>query len=204
MIHRQFSYILLILVIFIYTTPAVPALAEEPQAIVEGFQNQLIAVMKKAENMNMKGRVARLAPQVKKAFKLSETARIAVGTYWKDADDSRRRDLIRAFTRMSLSTLATHFDGYSGERFEITGEQPGPQGTRMVLTRLVLADGDTVAIDYVMVKFENTWKVIDVILDKGISELSVRRSEYSLVLRTQGIEGLIRLLDSKADELMAQ
>jgi hypothetical protein len=40
-----------------------------------------------------------------------------------------------------------------------------------------------------------------VLLDKSISELAVRRSEYNQVLRTSGTEGLTETLDEKAAEL---
>ena len=40
------------------------------------------------------------------------------------------------------------------------------------------------------------------LLDTGISELAVRRSEYSRILRTGGIDALTRILDTKADQLL--
>ena len=48
------------------------------------------------------------------------------------------------------------------------------------------------------------WRVIDVIVDNGISELKVRRSEYNLILKQSGVPGLITLLHNKADELVAE
>ena len=45
--------------------------------------------------------------------------------------------------------------------------------------------------------------ILDVVVEQGISELAVRRSEYRLVLKEKGVEGLIDALNRKADELMA-
>ena len=45
---------------------------------------------------------------------------------------------------------------------------------------------------------------VDVVVDDGISELEVRRSEYRLLLENKGIDGLIRALNAKADQLMSQ
>ena len=40
------------------------------------------------------------------------------------------------------------------------------------------------------------------LLDAGISELAVRRSEYRRVLKTGGVDGLIETLNRKADQLL--
>ena len=81
-------------------------------------------------------------------------------------------------------------------------EKPGPQNTTLVVTKLVKSDQSTVEISYVTRQFKNGWRIIDVILDRGISELMVRRSEYRLILKNRGVAGLISVLNSKADELV--
>ena len=66
-----------------------------------------------------------------------------------------------------------------------------------------MSDGD-VSLTYVAKRIGNGWKLIDVIVDDGISELTVRKSEYRRVLASDGVEGLIAALESKAGELIAQ
>ena len=108
-----------------------------------------------------------------------------------------------AFRRMSITTLATLFDGYSGEIFKVIQEADGPSRTRIVQTVLVKGDKSKVDILYVCRKFKVGWRMIDVILDNGISELKVRRSEYNFILKKGGLPALIGLLNSKADELLS-
>ena len=55
---------------------------------------------------------------------------------------------------------------------------------------------------YIAAKFSGYWRLIDVVVDGGISELKVRRSEYNSTLNRTGLSGLINLLNNKADELM--
>ena len=55
---------------------------------------------------------------------------------------------------------------------------------------------------YVTRKIKGEWRIIDVLVDSGISQLAVRRSEYRRVLRTKGIDGLIDTLNAKADQLL--
>ncbi len=159
--------------------------------------------MKEAEKTTVQQRFNHLRPIVKKSFHIPLMIRIASGNHWKRATASEQADLINAFQRMSVSILATLFDGYSGEVFKVLNEKPGPQKTQLVITKLVKSDKSTVDLAYVTKKIKNRWRIIDVIVDNGISELMVRRSEYTLILKKKGIPGLISLLNSKADELVA-
>jgi phospholipid transport system substrate-binding protein len=151
----------------------------------------------------VKGRFERLAPVIDRSFHLPLMTNIAAGTHWNEASIPQRQALVSAFRRMSVSTLATLFDGYSGEKFTVIGESNGPQGTLLVETRLTKSDNSTNDIAYVAKQIQNRWYLIDVIVDKGISELSVRRSEYRRILQQDGVDGLIRALHTKADELLA-
>ncbi|NQW01771.1 MAG: ABC transporter substrate-binding protein [Rhodospirillales bacterium] len=178
--------------------------AATPEAVVAEFQSQLVEVMKVSESLTRRERFKLLAPAVDAAFHMPLMVQIAVGSHWADADDISRVKVTEAFRGMSLSTLATLFDGYSGEVFEHQKNNPGPSGTIIVMTDLVKTDKSRIKIAYVTRNFKIGWRIIDVIVDGGISELKVRRSEYRLVLKNKGIYGLIDLLQEKSNQLMAE
>lgn len=204
--HRSsLSFKALILFVCLAVLPG-PAMAAElgPSDIVVRFQASLLQVMKEAEKLSVRQRFERLAPSVDKSFHLPLMIQIVSGGFWKKATPSERTQLVEAFRRMSIATLATLFDGYSGEVFKLEKEMPGPQKTLLVMTKLIKSDKSTVDIAYVLRPFKESWRIIDVILDNGISELKVRQSEYSLILKNKGIPGLISLLNGKADELISQ
>ena len=186
----------------------VPAVSEPvgptPTDIVRLFQSNLLAVMKEAKTTNVKQRFDHLSDTVQQSFHLPLMTQIAAGSYWNKATPTERENLVSAFRRMSISTLATLFSGYSGEVFKLVQEKPGPQKTRLVITKLVKSDKSSVDIAYVTRSFREGWRIIDVIVDNGISELMVRRSEYRMVLKNKGIPGLVSLLNNKADELVSK
>jgi len=45
------------------------------------------------------------------------------------------------------------------------------------------------------------WLISDIYLDRAISEVATRRSEFAAILKTDGIDGLIAALNRKADML---
>lgn len=176
--------------------------AGAPASVVEGFHNALLKVMKNADSLGVRGRYDSLQEPVADAFDLANMIRVASGSFWRKAGEDDRKRLLDAFTRFSVATYAAQFDGYSGQVFETVGDRPGPQQTVLVVTRIVSPDGGGGDLTYVMKKRDGRWLIADILLDNVISQLAVRRSEYNMVLRKNGIDGLLGILDTKAEELL--
>ena len=173
-----------------------------PSDIVTAFHESLLGVMKEAKTLGVKGRFEKLASPLKQNFHFRLMTQVAAGSYWRKSGPAQIDRLVDAFTRLSISTYASRFDGYSDQSFETEGEKPGPQKTILVKTRIIDPGSDPVDLTYVTRKIKGEWRIIDVLLDVGISELAVRRSEYRRVLKIGGIEGLIETLNRKADQLL--
>ena len=195
-----------LVLLLIFWAPLQTAKADSQSAsnVVQTFQNSLIDVMKMADKLSVAQRYDHLEPTVRQTFHIPLMAQISTGNYWGRAAKDERKRLTLAFQRMSVATLATLFDGYSGESFSIDTEKPGPSKTTLVMTSLIKTDKSKIKIAYVTRKFRTGWQMIDVIVDNGISELKVRRSEYNLILKKGGVPALIDLLNNKADQLMSQ
>jgi phospholipid transport system substrate-binding protein len=172
-----------------------------PTDVIDRLHRHLLMTMKDAQSLGIDGRYKQLAPILEESFDFERMIAAAAGSYWANADDSQRRKLLDAFTDLSITTYAARFNGFSGESFEVIGERQGPRDTMLVDTKLNRSDGPPVAITYVMAEREGDWRIVDVLLDKSISELAVRRSEYNQVLRSNGTEGLARTLGEKAAEM---
>ena len=91
-------------------------------------------------------------------------------------------------------------DDYAGEQFQVLGEQQIKHGT-LVKTHIIKSNGEPVSINYVLHDNDTAWQIRDVYLSGSISELATRRSDFALILRSSGIDGLIASLNKKADEL---
>jgi phospholipid transport system substrate-binding protein len=173
------------------------------RAIVDGFNAALLDAMKNAKTLGIKGRYDRLAPQVKRLFDLRVMIAIASGTAWGKATPAEQDRLTDAFGRFSIATYAHQFDSFSGQSFETTSVAAGPRGTMIVNTRLLEPNESPVKLAYVTRKNDVGWQIVDVLVDDGISQLAVRRSEYSAILAQKGIPGLMAELDSKTEKLLA-
>lgn len=177
--------------------PGARSAADEPTATIERLDAAYLDVMKHAEKLGFEGRVAKLEPALQQAFDFAAMARLSVGGRWKELSPAQQEKFVSVFGRLSVATYAGRFTGYTGERFEILGEEPSAQGTVLVRSRVVVPGKDAVQLDYRLRSGPDGWRIIDVFLNGTVSELALRRSEYTAVLDRDGFDALITALNEK-------
>ena len=179
---------------------AAKATSPGPIDVIRQFYVELQNVMQHAATLGARGRYQKLEPIVLRMFDVPYMARLSIGPSWLRLATDQKRRVAQAYGRYLTALYATRFDGYSGERFEVLGEQQIKHAT-MIKTRIVKSNGEPVAINFVMHDNDIAWQARDVYLDSAISEVATRRSEFAALLRTSGIDALISSLNKKADDL---
>jgi phospholipid transport system substrate-binding protein len=175
--------------------------ASGPQDTIKSFYAVLLNGMKGGAAFHDKGRFDALLPEIQHDFDLPYMSRMAVGAGWPKLSPAQKEAVTGAFARYITATYADNFDSYSGERFEVIGQQSTAYGT-IVETRLIQSDGKPVAMNYLMRWAGGTWRVGDIYLTGTISQLANLRSQFSSVLAREGPDGLTGLLDRKTEVLL--
>jgi phospholipid transport system substrate-binding protein len=163
---------------------------------VRAFYSALLDTMRNGAQLGAQGRYARLTPAIRQNFDIPFMTRLAVGPEWNSLNPAQQAEVTQAFERYVAAIYAERFHKYDGEQLTVTGERASPAGT-VILSQIVPSDGQPVHINYLM----RDNKIADVYLDGTISELATRRSEFSGILKAQGINGLITALNNKAAAL---
>ena len=171
--------------------------------VVEMFQETLLDVMKHGKELGFEGRYKKLEPAVKQSHALTKIARIVVGREWKKLTPEQQQKLVDTFTRLSISAYAYNFKDYSGEKFEYVSEEETARGGKIVHNLLIIPDDNDVKFDYMLKKINGEWKIINIIAD-GVSDLAVRRSEYTSLLKKQGFDVLIAKMNEKIENYAKQ
>jgi phospholipid transport system substrate-binding protein len=169
---------------------------------VQGLYEALLTTMKNGRILGQSGRFAQLEPVIRRTFDIPAMARLSVGPSWASLTEAQRQQVTESFARYISAIYADRFDSYSGQKLQVTGEQPAPAGVR-VKSQIVKANGEPVKIDYMMRRNGESWLISDIYLDGAISEVATRRSEFAAILKNEGIDGLIAALNRKADILTA-
>jgi len=172
-----------------------------PSAVVESLHSSLIDVMKHADSLGYQGRYETLDPVLRSTFDIPFMAEKSVGRHWKTLDDDTRAELIEAFTRFMIANYAGRFEGWSGQSFETLRQEDSTHGLVLVHTQLVDPEGENTQLNYRLKPEQNSWKIVDIYLNGTVSELALRRSEYSSLIKREGVGALLTALAKRVDEL---
>jgi phospholipid transport system substrate-binding protein len=182
----------------------VPANAGSARDQIVKLNTVFTDVMQNAKALGYEGRYEKLEPALVEAYDFAAMTRVTTGRYWRDFTDDQKKQAIAAFRDLSIATYAARFDGSGSERFQILGEEPAPAGHLRVNNQAVPASGEPIRIDYLLRQDDGEWRIIDVYLKSSVSELAVRRDEFSKILAKSGFDGLIADLKAKAAKLRSQ
>ncbi len=172
-----------------------------PTQSVEAFHAGLLEIMKQAEVLGIQGRIDKLEPLMAKTFDMDFMASKTVGRYWSKLSDDDKVRWVKIFAKFTNANYAGRFTGYTGESFETVGVEEAARDTRVVLTKIVVPSDDDVQLNYRLMQRDGEWRVIDVYLNGTVSELALRRSEYSSALKREGFEQLIASIETKIQDL---
>ena len=189
------------LLVFFGGLLATPAAVVEDlgaETTVNDFHEILIDVMRDSDTLGFSGRRARLDPVVRQHFDLGFISRVVTGRFWKSMDESQQSQMLDTFSELTVVTYASRFDGYSGQAFKTVETRPLKKERVLVRSLLVSPDGDVVQLDYVLHRPHDEWRIINVIAD-GVSDLSIKRADYSSVIKQSGFAGLLVRLNEQID-----
>ena len=192
--------VLLVLAILSCRADATPANGGNT---VQGFYDALLNTMKSGRTLGQSGRFTQLEPVIRSAFDIPSMPRLSVGPSWPTLTEAQRQQVMESLGRYISAIYADRFDSYSGQKLQVTGEQPAAGGL-IVRSQIVKVNGEPVNVDYMMRRSGDSWLIADIYLDGAISELATRRSEFSAILKNEGVDGLIAALDRKADLLISR
>ena len=182
-----------------------PAVAAEISAkqVVEEFQGKLIDVMKRGKELGFQGRYDQLDDAVRKSHDLPKIARIVVGKQWEELTSEQQAKLEAVFSQLSVSAYAHNFKEYAGESFSFISEEETGRGGVVVHTNLKIPGEKDVKFDYMMKKKDDSWQIINIIAD-GVSDLALKRSDYTSVLSRDGFDALIAKINEKIESYAKQ
>ncbi len=164
--------------------------------VVEKFQAELIAVMKDGKKLGYAGRYDKLKEPVSNSHELTKIARIVVGKEWEKLSEEQQQKLVDVFSELSIASYAHNFKDYSGESFVFDSEEETTRGGFVVHSHLVIPDDKPVKFDYMLKEKGNSWRIINIIAN-GVSDLALKRSEYTTILQREGFDALISKISEK-------
>ncbi|HKF09617.1 MAG TPA: ABC transporter substrate-binding protein [Xanthobacteraceae bacterium] len=182
-----------------------PLRAQTPSAAaahIQTYYQELMPTIRQAGRLTVRERDKRFSPAITAAFDLAMMTRLAVGPAWRSFSAEQQAAVRDAFTRFIVADYASQISNYSGESF-VVDPQTSPEsrgGGEIVKTKLLQPGGRTVHINYLV----RGGRVIDVYLNGTISDLAMRRDEFTSIIASGGADALIKRLQDRTQTLLGK
>lgn len=170
------------------------------QRPVDKLHNALIEIMQSASSTSFDDRYAKMETVITTNFNTPLISRVVLSRYWKSLGEEKQAEFITLFNRLTILTYVDRFNSFDGESFKNLSIEPMKKNRFLVKTELVQNDDDPVSFNYIVQQDDTDWKIISVIAN-GINDLSLKRGEYSSVIKEQGYDALIESLKKKISDL---
>lgn len=179
--------------------------AEESAArqVIARLDQGLLAVLKEAEALGFDGRMRRLEPLVIAAYDVPFMAEKSLGQGWKSLSEVDRQKWVDLSRQFSVANYAANFDRWADQSIDIVGEEPGANDTQIVHTRITTPSIEPIEMNYRLHQTEAGWRIVDVYLKGTVSELALRRADYTSMLERSGFEGLVAAMRARIADLAA-
>ena len=192
------SFCLIILAVFTISSASAMDDQSGPSARIEAFHTGLVDALQQSADKDFDTRTAALCPLLRDAMSIQRQGAASVGSRnWNQWTEEQRTTYSESFETYLCATYADRFKSYTDEVFVVTGERAGPRGAMVVATEVRVPKGRSVPIDYVLVNSASGWRITDLFLDGAVSEVALRRAEFSSVLRDKGFEALVASMAAK-------
>jgi phospholipid transport system substrate-binding protein len=169
---------------------------EDARKPVDRLNDALIEIMKGGKQLGYQGRYKKLEPVVKDTFEFEAVSQIALGAHWKKLDKPQKTAFMQKITDLSIATYAAQFKDYAGESFKFDSSQDMKNGRMLLRYNLVAPKEKPIKFEYIVSELNGQWQIINIIVD-GISDLALKKAQYTSVIDREGFDSLLNKLTQK-------
>jgi len=171
----------------------------EAKAVVDALHNSLYAMAD--TNRSFNERYDQIAPVVVQSYDFGFISRFVLRRAWANLDSTQRDRFITAFERLSIANYVSRFAELEDRSIVVTDVQAvSADGNRVQVDAQLRSVDLEVMLSYTLKAEEGGWMIVNVVAD-GVSDLALRRTEYSRKLKEKGFEGLLDHIDRQIDRL---
>jgi phospholipid transport system substrate-binding protein len=177
-------------------------LGSTPMDVAQSMVSRAIAVMaNKAVPVVQRRQELRAA--IESSFDFTEMSRSALGYHWRGITPAQRTEFTQLFTAFIEDAYLSKIQDYSGQQVQFTGQTTLGPGYTQINSMLVQSGKNPIAVNYLLLQKNNSWKIYDVTVD-AISIISNYRNQFNRVINQNGIDQLMADLRAKQQQLASQ
>jgi phospholipid transport system substrate-binding protein len=188
-------------------TPLMTALAQTApkdgaSMFISSLGERAITTLR-ANNITLEQREVSFRALLSHSFDIEFIGRFVLGRHYTNMTPDQRSEYQRLFTEFLLKTYARRLGGYSGESFAVLNSRVTGEKEFMVKTRIERPSGPPIECDWRLRSVDDKFRIIDVVVE-GVSMAVTQRQEFTSVIGSSGLEGLLSALRARTERLPAR
>lgn len=184
-----------------------PAATQAPDELVKTVTKEVIEIVKNDKELqagNSRKAAALVQEKVLPHFNFNRMTALAMGQNWRKATPEQQKTLTDEFRTLLVRTYSTALSSYKNQVFEYKPMRLQPGDTETTVRADIKQQGaEPITIEYDMEKTDAGWKVYDMTI-AGVSLVTTYRETFNNEVRNNGVDGLIKTLQTKNSQLAAK
>jgi phospholipid transport system substrate-binding protein len=173
---------------------------QSPEELVKQVTDDVLSSIKSDKQLQ--------AGDKKKALELAEqkilphvdfktAASMAAGQAWRQATPQQQEQITKEFRSMLIRIYSNAIGIYQGQTMKVLPSRTAATATETTVRNQYQKPGErAVTIEYAMRKNAQGWQIYDITVE-GVSLVLTFRSEFDQIVKTAGIDGLIKKMQEK-------
>jgi len=139
--------------------------------------------------------------QILPHFDFIRMSKLVLARNWRKVSKQQRTDFVQQFKNLLVRTYSTALFNYTGQKIRYLPVHKKEGSKRVIVRSQIMQNGGgKIPINYSLIQNrDQSWKVYDIAVD-GVSLVTNYRSSYNRIIKQQGIDALIRMLQEKSNQ----
>lgn len=171
-----------------------------PDQLIKSVSNEVLEIVRKDKDIqsgNSKKVLELVEAKVLPHFNFTHMTQLALARDWRVATPAQQKTLTEEFRMLLVRTYSKALTEYKNQTIEFKPfAMKAGETDAKVRTQIIQSGAKPIAIDYYVELQPQGWKVYDIEIG-GISLVINYRESFANEVRTKGIDGLIKTLQTK-------
>jgi phospholipid transport system substrate-binding protein len=174
-----------------------PAMAaRDPAAMISDLDREARPIL--AQGVPPAERRATFLRLFQADFYVRAIAQFVLGPHWRAASEPERQEFMELFANYTAGAYAKRLADFSDAKLRIVGTRMEPYGAQVTTETVPAKGGPPVKIDWRLNRYDETYKISDVIVG-NVSMAATQRAEFADLIERSGgqVQSLFAMLRDK-------
>lgn len=184
----------------IFVTSCFAAEDPDPTEQLRPFIEKVTAILRDGQEQNAAkcDICQRIIDVARERFDFEEMSKRVLGRHWQPLTSEQRHEFEDVFTRLLQHAYIGKIEEYAGQQVEYVKQRI--RGSRAEVQTVLIDQGTTIPVSYIMILNGNQWMVYDVVVE-GVSLVRNYKEQFEQIIQADGYEQLVKDIEKKISEI---